>query len=237
MNHNQARLLIGAGPHSVPPELAEHLASCPECTQFQRETIALDGNIRLALEQGPLGPDSVAVASVTPITSARTKRRPKSVKAWSGWALAASIAVASVLVVWALLPSDTLAHAVVAHVEYEPDSWTSKQPVPAATVKETLAKAGVALDMSSNDVMYARSCFFRGHFVPHLVVHTAHGPVTVLILRHEKVKERTSFHEDGMTGVITPTPPGSIAVLARDNDDVDAAARHVQKSLRWLDSP
>ncbi len=54
MNHNEARLLIGADPHSVPPELAEHLASCPECAQFQREMIALDENIRRALEQAPL---------------------------------------------------------------------------------------------------------------------------------------------------------------------------------------
>src|SRR5690349_2914739 len=102
MNHNQARLLIGADPHSVPPELAEHLASCPECTQFQRETIALDGNIRQALEQGPLGADTGAGASVTPITSARAKRRQRPMKTWSGWVLAASIALISVLVVWAL---------------------------------------------------------------------------------------------------------------------------------------
>ena len=42
MNHNEARLLIGADPHAVPPELAEHLAGCPECAQFQREMAALD---------------------------------------------------------------------------------------------------------------------------------------------------------------------------------------------------
>lgn len=237
MNHNQARLLIGADPHSVPPELAEHLTSCPECTQFQRETIALDSNIRRALEQGPISPDAATVASVTPITSVRAKGRQKPASLWSAWALAASIAVISVLVVWALRPNATLAHDIVVHVEYEPDSWTRKQPAPAATVAETLAKAGVALDMRSSDVMYARSCFFRGHSVPHLVVRTAGGPVTVLILPYEKVQQRTSFHEDGMAGVITPAPHGSIAVLARDNDNIDAVAQQVQRSVRWLGSP
>jgi Protein of unknown function (DUF3379) len=237
MNHSQARLLIGADPTSVPTELAEHLASCPECTQFQREMVALDGNIRRALEQGAISVDAVAPASVTPIASARATQRSKRTNVWSGWALAASVAVAYVLIIWALRPTDSLAQAIVTHVEYEPDSWERKQPVPAATVAATLAKAGVALDMSSDKVMYARSCPFRGHTVPHLVVSTARGPVTVLILPAEKVKRRMTFHEDGMTGVITPAPRGSIAVLARGSDDVDEVAQQVQKSVRWLGAP
>lgn len=234
MNHNQARLLIGADPHSVPLELGEHLASCPECTQFQCETLALDSNIRRALEQGPI--DAPGVTSVTPIRSARAARRRNPVSIWSGWALAASIAVVSMLVVWALRPGDTLAHDVVAHVEHEPYSWISTQPVPSTTVAKTLAKAGVALDMSSKDVMYARCCPFHGHLVPHLVVSTVRGPMTVLILSQENVKQPARFHEDGMTGVITPASRGSIAVLARGNDNVDALAQQVQKSVRWLGS-
>jgi hypothetical protein len=101
-------------------------------------------------------------------------------------------------------------------------------------VGEILAKAGVALDMNSDKVMYARTCPFRGHLVPHLVVHTARGPVTVLVLPNEKVTQKTTFHEDGMTGVITPAPHGSIAVLALGSESVDAAAEEVQQSVRWL---
>lgn len=226
MNHNEARLLIGSDPNSVPAELAEHVAGCPECAQFQREMIKLETDIRRAL--GP------AAASVTPIDSARAARGPKPAKVWSGWALAASVAIASVLVIWALRPSDTLAHDLVTHVEYESGSWASKQPVPPAVVTETLAKAGVALDMSSDKVMYARSCLFRGHVVPHLVVSTPQGPVTVLVLPDEKVKNWTSFHEDGMTGVITPATHGSIAVLAQGSENIDAVARQVEQSVRWL---
>jgi hypothetical protein len=231
MKHNEARLLIGADPSSVPPELAEHLAGCPECAQFQREMIGLDANIRRVLEQAPL---SRAPASITPITSAPAARRRSLRSGWSGWALAASVATLSVLAVWALRPSDTLAQDVVAHVEHEPKSWSSTQQVPADKVNATLAEAGVALDMSSDKVMFARSCWFRGHDVPHLVVSTPQGPVTVLVLRYEKVKHRMSFHEDGMTGVITPAPHGSIAVLAQGNDNIDAVAAQVDQSVRWL---
>ncbi len=246
MNHNEARLLIGADPHSVPPELAEHLASCPECAQFQREMIALDENIRRALEQAPLSgaqpgeaplsaaPPTGAAASVTPITSAPGVRRRTRKNAWSGWALAASVALVSMLAVWTLRPTDTLAHDVVAHIEYESRSWTSTEQPPPAEVNETMAQAGVALDMSSDKVMYAHSCLFRGHVVPHLVVSTPEGPVTVMVLRYETVKHRMNFHEDGMTGVITPAPHGSIAVLMKGNENIDAVAQQMQQSVRWL---
>jgi Protein of unknown function (DUF3379) len=236
MNHNEARLLIGADPHSVPPELAEHLASCPECSQFLREMVALDTNIRRALEQAPLSvaAPSETTATVVPIASASTARRRKPASVWSRWALAASVAVISILAVWALRPTDSLARDVVAHVEFEAKSWSSKEDPSPAEINETLARAGVALDMSSDKVMYAHSCPFRGHTVPHLVVSTPQGPVTVMVLRYESVKHPMNFHEDGMTGVITPAPHGSIAVLVKGNENVDAVAQQMQKSVRWL---
>ena len=247
MNHNEARLLIGADPHSVPPELAEHLASCPECSQFLHEMVSLDSNIRRALEQAPASVASTASAPsasvpsasatagiVTPITSAAAAQRRKPAKRWSAWALAASVGLVSVLAVWALRPTDTLAHDVVTHVEFESKSWSSTEDPQPAEIDQTLAQAGVALNMSSDKVMYAHSCLFRGHVVPHLVVSTPQGPVTVMVLRYENVKHPMNFHEDGMTGVITPAPHGSIAVLMKGNENVDAVAQQVQQSVRWL---
>jgi len=247
MNHNEARLLIGAEPHCVPPELAEHLAGCPECSQFLREMLALDANIRRALEQAPSGaaapsetPATAAAAattptaSVTPIASASVARRRKPTNTWSGWAVAASVVAISMLTVWALRPNESLARDVVAHVEAESKSWSSKEDPPPAEIKETLAQAGVALDMSSDKFMYAHSCLFRGHVVPHLVVSTPQGPVTVMVLRYESVKHRMDFHEDGMTGVITPAPHGSIAVLVKGRENIDAVAQQMEQSVRWL---
>jgi hypothetical protein len=58
--------------------------------------------------------------------------------------------------------------------------------------------------------------------------------VTVLILRNQQVSTRRSFHEQGMSGVIVPAPQGSIAVLARDGANVDAAAAQMQQEVRWV---
>jgi hypothetical protein len=221
VNCEHARLLIGAEPRSSAPELAQHLESCAACAQFREEMLALDTNIRRALERPP----ELAAPRAAPVPQ------------WRQWALAASVLLASVAVLglWLLRPTDTLAHDVVAHVQAEPESWLSSQ-VSAQDIGQALNGAGVALDVTSDKITYAQSCWFHGHYVPHLVVQTAQGPATVLILRHEQVRGPRSFREAGMNGVIVPAHSGSIAVLARGGN-VDLVARQMQQDVRWLAEP
>jgi len=219
---DEARLLIGADPGASTPELEEHLARCAACARFRDEMRSLDADIRRALERPP------------DIARPRSGRQPR---AWRQWALAASVVLATfaVLGVWLLRPSDTLAREVVAHVQGEPDSWLATQHVSAQGITQALHGAGVALDITSDKIMYAQSCWFRGHYVPHLVIQTARGPATVLILRHEQLRARRSFHEAGMTGVIVPAEHGSIAVLARGAaDHLDDIAGQMRHDVHWL---
>jgi len=123
---------------------------------------------------------------------------------------------------------------VVAHVQEEPESWLARQHVDAQSIDEALRGAGVRLDITSDRISYAQSCWFRDHYVPHLVVQTAHGPVTVLILRNQQVSGRRTFRESGMSGVIVPAPQGSIAVLAQGSANVDTLATQMQQDVRWL---
>ncbi len=212
MNCQDARLLIGAAPYSTSPELAEHLQACPECREFQSEMVALEANIRRALESAP-------AQSFAPRESVRRV-------VWRGWALAASVLVAVVATsaVWLLRPKDTLAHELVVHMAGEPNSWESTRPVDAHSLESILQKAGVDSNVTSRDVVYARTCLFRGHFVPHLVVQTTSGPVTVMVLASEHVRKRESFYDDGYAGVIVPAQHGSIAVLARGTVNIDDVA-------------
>jgi hypothetical protein len=217
----EARLLIGADPGAATPALEEHLATCAACARFRDEMRSLDADIRRALERPP------------DIARRRAGRQPLP---WRQWALAASVVLATlaVLGVWLLRPSDTLAREVVAHVRGEPDSWLATQHVSAQGITQALHGAGVALDITSDKIMYAQSCWFRGHYVPHLVIQTARGPATVLILRHEQVRARRACHEAGMTGVIVPAEQGSIAVLTRGAGDLDDLAGQMQHEVHWL---
>jgi hypothetical protein len=154
---------------------------------------------------------------------------------WRGWALAASliVTIAAGTFLGLLRPADALAADVVAHALGEPDSWSSVADVPPAELDAILQRAGVRLDAGSGDVVYARTCEFRGREIPHLVVRTADGPVTVLVLAGERVAFRNHFSEEGFTGVLVPAGGGSLAVLSRGDARVDEAARLVMRALHW----
>jgi len=219
-----ARLLIGADPDAAGHELEEHVRGCDGCRAFREEMRRLNGDIRRALEEPP---------------DIRARAAPRAQYAWREYALAAGVvlAMAAGLAVWLLRPTDTLARDLVTHVKAEPESWLSSHNVSAGSIDHALQSSGIGLDLASDKIVYAQSCWFRGHYVPHLVVETTHGPATVLILRHEQVKARDDFREGGMTGVIVPAGDGSIAVLARGRGQVDDVASELREEVHWLPEP
>jgi len=229
MRCEEARLQIGAEPASASPALEGHVQSCPPCREFRDEMRTLDANIRRAMEQPPQ-------SAAAPATGGARTRARGPVVAWRQWALAASVTLATfaVLALWLLRPGESLARDVVAHVRDEPESWLAAQHVDAAGIDKALRGAGVELNITSDKITYAQSCWFRGHYVPHLVVQTARGPVTVLILRHEAVSRRHEFHEAGLTGVIVPDGTGSLALLARGSGNIDDIAGQMQQDVHWL---
>lgn len=224
-----ARELIGAVPTAPGPQAEAHLAGCPQCRGYRDEMLELERRLQRALELGPLLPSrgNTTRARVLPLQPRRTRR-------WNaGLGLAASllIGVFCVVALWALRPTDTLAHELVLHVQAESRSWAAREPVTQAELARILRHAGVELDAAR--VSYARSCWFRGHYVPHLVLQTASGPVTVLLLGNEHVTAATPFDEDHLQGTLLPAPHGSLAVLARASTDLDAATREVSSALKW----
>jgi hypothetical protein len=221
---DDARLLIGADPDAAEHALEEHVRGCEGCRAFGEEMRRLNADIRRALDDPP----NIGVRAARPAAPV-----------WREYALAAGVALAMAagLAVWLLRPTDTLARDVVAHVKAEPESWLSTYNVSADSIEHALKSSGVGLDLASDRIVYAQSCWFRGHYVPHLVVQTTHGPATVLILRHEQVKTRGDFREGGMTGVIVPAGDGSIAVLARGRGQVDDVAGELREEVHWLPEP
>jgi uncharacterized protein DUF3379 len=212
-----ARLRIGAEPFAASRELTEHIRDCRFCAEFQLEMIALEAKTRRALEEPPV-----------------VARKGRRMAAQPRWALAASVVFAAIatLAVWALRTDYSLAHEVVEHVVAEPQSWIGTDPVSEAALANVLHKSGVVLEATPFSVVYARSCWFRGHYVPHLVVRTAHSLATVLILRNETVDKRQNFNEGGLSGVILPSALGSIAVLAANGAQLDDLGEQMRLAVR-----
>ena len=223
MNCLELRRVLGAEPGLRTVEIEAHLADCATCGAHGAEVARFERLLLRALE-----------VPVPPVRVARAASRPR----WL--ALAASVVGAAVVVagLWSFYPREALASAIVGHMPHELGAWAKTQPLPASAVGYVLGRAGVALGEDAPTVTYAQSCWFRGWHVPHLVVQTDAGPMTVLLLRHEHVTARQSFDEDGYRGVIVPAGGGSFAVLSRSPGgatDVDAVAERVGRAVRFID--
>jgi hypothetical protein len=97
-----------------------------------------------------------------------------------------------------------------------------------------LARGGIRLRPEAVTVTYANSCEFRGRLVPHLVVRTGAGPVTVMVLRDERPARPVDFREQGYAGRIVPAGPGSIAVIGVAGTDLESITAAVLAAVEWL---
>ena len=234
MNCEQARELIGAEPEALSAELREHLSGCPDCTAYRAQMLSLEANIRRALEL-PLAHferargGERAAGSPLPLPLP-----PRAAPQLRGWAIAASVVAGLLLgaALWFTRPQATLAAEVVTHVEGEPQSWLRTEPISGAELDAMLRKTGVRMDPDIGQVVYASSCRFRGRLVPHMVLLTPSGPVTVMILQHERVKSARPFDEDGFSGLLVPAQQGSIAILSRTPMALEPPAQRVLTALR-----
>lgn len=217
MNCLEYRRTIGAEPHLVNAELQSHARACAACAEFGAQMRLLDQRVAAALR----------IPVPAPLAAAPAARH------WSRapLAIAASLLVTVALgaILWLTLPTAALADDVIAHMEHEPQALLASEPVPESALAHLLSNSAMRTHGSMGRVTYARSCWFRGHFVPHLVVDEGRGPVTVLLLAHENVARPVHFAAHGFTGVIVPAGRGSIAVLTRDESQVDAIAARLAK--------
>ena len=226
MNCVQFRRAAGADPGHLSPEAVAPRDACPACAEYLRDLLAMDVTIRRALE--------------VPVTDRPAERRPRLAPvAPQRWlALAASV-VAGVLVgtvLWIGGPRASLAREVVNHVTNEPQSLTATHSDP-AVVDRVLRAGGIRLRPGAADVTYANSCPFRGRIVPHLVVRTLQGPVTVLVLRDEALERPIRVSEDGFRGSLVPAGPGSIAVLGDSRSDLSEITARLTSAVEWVEVP
>ncbi len=228
--HDNYRAAILADPHRVDAELRAHREACPECRAYTEQLLKFESRLERALRVS-----MPSKADVLPFE----RKRGHAPRRWM--ALAASVLLGAAIVggVWLSLPQSSLAAAVVAHMAGEPEAWRRTDvAVPTPELAAVLKNSQLRLKPDAGIVSYASSCTFRGYKVPHLVVQTPSGPVTVMVLVHESVRRPTQFDSEGYRGTIVPVPGhGSIAVLMRDPgsgaDEIQRIAARVDESIVW----
>lgn len=241
------RRALLAEPHREDEELRLHVASCHDCTQYTDHVRRFESRLDRVLRWGAPGqgrPAAPAPASAAPAPALRAmpmRPRPRSGMRRSWMAAAASVLLAVVVAggLWIAVPRSSLARDVVGHMADEPNAWArSEVAVPQPALDAVLRDSHLRLNGAAGLVTYASSCEFRGHRVPHLVVQTGGGPITVMVLTHEQSAAAARFDEHGYQGVIVPVPGhGSLAVLERGHamtiEAVSAIAARVRGSIDW----
>jgi Protein of unknown function (DUF3379) len=233
MEHTQYRSAILADPHDTDAELRAHRETCAECREYTERLLRFESRLERALRAG-----FPAKAAVLPFErkAGNTARAPRR---WMAIAASALLGLAIAGGVWLTLPQQTLAAAVVAHMAGEPEAWQRTDvAVRNSELEDVLKDSKLRLKPDAGIVSYASSCSFRGHRVPHLVVQTPAGPVTVMVLVHESVSKPAQFDDEGYRGTIVPVAGhGSIAVLMRDlkvsREEIDRIAARVDDSIVW----
>ncbi len=227
MKCHELQTAISAEPNSTNLDVLEHLESCSACATYRDQMQAMDRLIYKAL-----------VVSVEDSTlSGSTNRRTASKQSWMArWQIAASL-VASVLIgtsIWVASTRDSFAEQIVAHTQHEAFAMVRTDArVDEQALANILEKSGVSLRPDAADVSYAAICTFRGRGVPHFVVQTDEGPVTVMVLTEEKpTNTNQRFAEEGYEGMIVPAPKGVLAVLGKDVS-VERATEKVLAAVQY----
>jgi hypothetical protein len=226
VNCLEFRRLTGAEPGLGTAEVEAHRAACPACARFQDRMRALDADIGRALAV-----DATALSKPVRRGAGGTNRQP--MPRWYALAASLVLGVALAAALWVSFPAPTVAAEVLDHLRHEPEAWSAGEVLSPEEVAAVLGTAGVRLRAGAADVTYARRCWHQRHWVPHLVVRTDVGPVTVLLLAHREVQGPVPVADEEFTGVVLPAPRGSIAIAARADVDIDAVARQVFAAVDW----
>jgi len=166
---------------------------------------------------------------------AEARRRTATVR--PRWASLVGSVLAGAVVgawLWSGGRGNSLGDDVLSHIEDEISAVAAGGPTPAEGVSRVLEQGGIRLRPGAGVAVYAKICRFRGRSVPHLVLQSEGGPVTVLVLRDEPVDAAEIFTGSGFSGRILPSGPGSLAVVSAADADLDSIAIRLQAAVEWL---
>ena len=203
-----------------------------EFQQYQ----ALDLKIAKALQidvpelKMPELPD-VDLSGVTPLPQRKRSMKP----VW--FAIAATVVLAtsiSVRMSGIFETYDSLADAVLAHMDHEPGAL---RVTDVAVSDDRLARAVPAslavYERGDSLITYAQPCVINGNSVPHLVIQGEHGPVTILLMPDEKIAEAMPIDGENVKGVILPVGDGSIAIVGGHDEPLEPIKKNVVNSVTW----
>ncbi|MBI2313103.1 MAG: DUF3379 family protein [Betaproteobacteria bacterium] len=221
MNCLEFRRQLLADPHRPSPDAAGHRAECPGCAEFAARIAEMERELDAAARV-PV-PDGLADRILLSHRLGRPARRT-----WLALAASLVLAVGIAFLAPSLVGSDDLARAAIAHVlDDEDHEFATAKPTDLALRTRVLGRLGIALPGSLGQVRYEGACPFSGGTAYHLVVDTAYGKATLLLMPGNPLASRMVTSTRGLSAVAAPAGQGSIAVIASSR----SAANNIERLL------
>jgi hypothetical protein len=213
-----------------------HLDTCVACREYSAEMLALNDNIAAAMALSvpelvmPELPD-IETDNVVTLSERRAISKP----AW--FAVAATVLIAAVVGIRMTgtgADYGTLSEQVLAHLDHEPAALLpTRTPVSDRELTRVVPENIAAMNHDAGLITYAMSCRINGKDVPHLVIQGEHGPITIMLMPHEKVVEASSIDGVNVQGIILPVGDGSIAIIGVREEQLDKVKQNVLDSVMW----
>ena len=128
----------------------------------------------------------------------------------------------------------TLEQQILAHLDGEPEALVVTDVPVSDSRLESVVPADVAtMNHDAGLITYAMSCSINGRDVPHLVIQGEKGPITIMLMPHEKVDGASEIEGDNIHGLIIPVGDGSIAIIGEKEESLDRVQQSVVDSVSW----
>lgn len=129
---------------------------------------------------------------------------------------------------------DALEEQVLAHLDGELISYRiTDVPVSDDRLTRVVPADVATMNHDAGLITYAMSCSINGKDVPHLVIQGEKGPITILLMPHEKVAEARELEGENIHGLIIPVGDGSIAIVGGKEESLDRVQQNVVDSVSW----
>ena len=259
MNCDKYREGVAAEPSSTDGD--SHELQCASCREYRKDMQAFDRNIAEALALPvpdlvlPDLPDIESLENVqsdSDITNSDkpgydepsndkskvvTLHKPRRIMAPTWLAIAAAVSFAAIIGVRVYDNSvsyDSLADEILAHLDHEPHAMrVTDEAVPDRRLTRVVPADVAVMDHDAGLITYAEVCIINGNKVPHLVVQGERGPVTILLMPDETIKEPVEIQGDNIGGVLLPVGDGSIAIIGDMEENLERIQNEVKVSVTW----
>lgn len=244
MNCTEFEQRAWAEPRCREPEFARHREECPDCGKLAGEVLAFDTEIghEMAVE--------VPAGLTRRIQQRQRAQFPDTRPGLFSWLfggapvwLNAYAAAASVLLVVGVLGGlpgqgdnlQPLERLITDHYQNEAFATRVNMDVDRGQLVQLVGGLGASLQGDLQQVTFAEPCVMEnGIKGAHLVMDTAAGKVTVLILNHRQAARAQTLSIGAETGRILPFKRGSLAIIGPGATALDSVERQVRAAVQWL---